>query len=870
MNLTTSTITSRDVINYALEQQCFYDHRASPYRLCDQLRQLKATAEPTEADGLIRQPGLIARPLPRPKVPTEPLANYEDYDVTTDLDVQSYYIFPFLQRTKQLRLPPETMDTGYDMKKEMKQYLNDIQLANTCNILTQWLPLSHVSNRSDEGLEFPSTVSRWQSLALRELEAVETASFELGIALMQEDNMLEKTCRPEQVRGIFLLGNQPRAHFEPMSCPLSPASELDEAFVPSPEVMIIDITSDPSSPINTTVSELEKNIENGFVESEPVAPSTMPSSPPTAKVVFLGSASTRPSDLKLDVPLLASSPGYAMVSNYLTANLASDFINSDRTCKSPTQQGGFFEEAFQAVLEDKLYQTNRQLEQERLNPSESLLRLPIPAADFHIPDPEWYGLTDPKKQFTWLQQADTSIFHLPCFEGLHRLEASLKWTPIPHGSGRVSLTETVIQMGPNSRELLSLQLPQLCSRNYVNIRRGVSVLQVLVDEELEPDITSNKMVELAAPERNLDIISSTTNTTNKSLATPSLDDLLGSRRQSLRRKVDNEAETLLLGADDPSAAGSLLTSFIQLRHPKKLKTTSSSSQARATSTRIPQTNDAHAPPNAEEDILKKLQEAPAPMVDLPMEACRYIVSMSLSRKILSCIEKSWQQVELIDRDFSQYNTIAWSPGSAQRKELISSLAFEADISLCPAAGLIVTTILKVKQKPLPGSTTLTPFRERVKTVSGKYEVLFILVSETNPLGEYVGSPTASDIAGYADFVRFTTSLRAGISTFLISGSEVTASKWALSILSRYSSQARQFGQFLDFRDGTWELFLRRAGLNISAAQVIAGLLVSEYRELGLAKFMGMNAEQRVSKYGQIMGGGRVLNNVSRVLDQEWV
>ncbi|KAM0563370.1 hypothetical protein ACHAPJ_001088 [Fusarium lateritium] len=253
-----------------------------------------------------------------------------------------------------------------------------------------------------------------------------------------------------------------------------------------------------------------------------------------------------------------------------------------------------------------------------------------------------------------------------------------------------------------------------------------------------------------------------------------------------------------------------------------------------------------------------------------METCRYIVSLNLSRNILSHLEKSWQQVKLIDRDFSQYNTVIWSPGSAQRKEVVSSLAFEADISLCPAAGLMMTTILKVKQKPLPGSTTLTPLRERVKLVSEKYESLFILVSESNPLGEYVGSPTVSDIAGYADFVRFTTSLQAGISTYLVSGSDQTLSKWALSIMCRYALSANQFGQFLDFRDGTWELFLRRAGLNISAAQVMSGLLLSEYSGFGLAKFLIMDSEERVTKYGQIMGGQRILNNVSRILDQEWV
>ncbi|KAM0225412.1 hypothetical protein ACHAPQ_002668 [Fusarium lateritium] len=97
------------------------------------------------------------------------------------------------------------MDTGYDIQKETMQYLSDIQFANTCNILTQWLPLCHVNDRNDEGLEFPSTVSRWQSLALRELEADETAGFEQGLAMIHKGNMLQEACTPEQVREAFLL-----------------------------------------------------------------------------------------------------------------------------------------------------------------------------------------------------------------------------------------------------------------------------------------------------------------------------------------------------------------------------------------------------------------------------------------------------------------------------------------------------------------------------------------------------------------------------------------------------------------------------------------------------------------------------------------
>jgi hypothetical protein len=265
-----------------------------------------------------------------------------------------------------------------------------------------------------------------------------------------------------------------------------------------------------------------------------------------------------------------------------------------------------------------------------------------------------------------------------------------------------------------------------------------------------------------------------------------------------------------------------------------------------------------------------MRDAPTPEFHVPTDACRFIVSSSLNRNVLSQLDKSWPQLELVDRDFSQYNTVIWSSGSAQRKEVISRVSFEADVSLCPSAGIIVTTMLKVRQKPLPGSTALSPLRERVQAVSTKYEYLFILVSESNPVGEYVGSPSTSDMTVYADFVRFTAGLQRGITTYLVSGAECTLSKWILSLMCRYSPQAKQLGKALDFHDTTWELFLRRAGLNINAAQVISEALVSEYGNLGLASFLTMTTEELVSKFGPIMGGERVLRNVSRGLHQQWL
>jgi hypothetical protein len=550
----------------------------------------------------------------------------------------------------------------------------------------------------------------------------------------------------------------------------------------------------------------------------------------------------------------------------MTAALTPSIIDSQVPLQAEVGQEGFIEEAFQAFLDSKHHQANQQLEQERFNPADSLLRLPIPAADFDIPNPEWGAhLSNSKEQFRWLAQQLPSIFHIPSFEGLSRLDSSLKWTPIPPGSGRISLTEATIQLDLLSRELLSLQPPQLCSRDYIIPRSTSMILQVLSDEYVEQEFESNEVISHRARPEDLP-----TNKGHGPSNMPSLDHLLGSRRQTLRSQADNKGKKRLLVETNSTTVGNLLSNFMQLRQPKRSKTGSDTFLATAHSTSKPQLSGTNACSDTQEAAQRELNEAPAPLVNIPREKCRYIVSMDLGRNILSFIERSWPQIELIDRDFAQHNTFTWSPGSTQRNEVVSPLAFEADVPLCPAAGLVMTTILRVKQKPLPGSTALSSFRERIKLVSEKYEYLYILVSEANTQGEYVGSPTASDIAGYADFVRFTTSLQAGISTYLVSGAEETLSKWALSVMSRYSSAALQFGQFLDFRDSQWNIFFRRVGFNICAAQVLTRLLLSEYGQFGLTNFLSMCADDRVLKYGQIMGGKKILYNVSRVLDQEWV
>ncbi|KAF5713380.1 hypothetical protein FMUND_7991 [Fusarium mundagurra] len=711
---TASTARSREVVDYAIENHCFHNHQGAPYRFRDIVRQLRETTEPAKENGLIDQAGLTAAPLPRTKIALEPFLDAESYETPIDPKVPSSSVFRFLGQTKSLRLPSENIDTGYDLEKELSQYLQDIQIASSCNILTQWLPLSYVSTEKDEGLGFPSTISRWKTLALRELEGDEPTFTESDHASFCTQQTSTQACTPDQIRKMFSLDKHYRSNLEPVSPPLSPASDLDEPFLPNTENMVIDLTSEPSSPSNPAVEDLNWNMQHGFVDSEPPAPSTMPSSPPTAKAAFLSNTAKKHSALKLDVPMLPSSTATSPVRDNLAETLAPHLLRPDEVPQSSAEDGGYFEEALQSILDEKHHQANQRLEQERLNPEDALLRLRVPAVDFQTPDPEWMlHLSTPQDHFEWLQQFLPDAFHLTCYKDLSRLEASIKWTPIPHKSGKISLTEAAIQLGPVARELLTLRPPQLCSHNYVVSRNLLMVLRILTDEEIGQEVASVVVLSPSICHENQDS-STATSQSQKPHGAQSLKELIDSRRQVPGNKSVSERKNLLLEATDSSASSSLLSGFMQLRQPKRLKKGNSSFQTSAASRATPSVTEPIALPVIQEEAQGELQDAPVPNFDIPQETCRYIVSLDLSRSTLSYLEKVWPQAELIDRDFSQYNTVAWSPGSSQRREIISSLAFEADISMSPSAGLILTTILKVKQKPLPGSSALTPFRERVR------------------------------------------------------------------------------------------------------------------------------------------------------------
>ena len=156
---------------YARDRGCFCDHRGAPFRFEDQIDRVKPTILSVGRDGLVHQKGLPSISLPSPEFDSEleeslrPLRPF-----STDYTTTSYVKLPQFSRNGDIYLPKDYVDLGYDTRKEIDEYQCEIQSKCNPSLSDIWLPLYPIDIEKDEGLQFPSTSSRWQFLALRQLE----------------------------------------------------------------------------------------------------------------------------------------------------------------------------------------------------------------------------------------------------------------------------------------------------------------------------------------------------------------------------------------------------------------------------------------------------------------------------------------------------------------------------------------------------------------------------------------------------------------------------------------------------------------------------------------------------------------------------
>ncbi|KAM0463082.1 hypothetical protein ACHAPV_003208 [Trichoderma viride] len=274
-------------------------------------------------------------------------------------------------------------------------------------------------------------------------------------------------------------------------------------------------------------------------------------------------------------------------------------------------------------------------------------------------------------------------------------------------------------------------------------------------------------------------------------------------------------------------------------------------------------------PQRNESVYFQNRNSPDPSRELRRKADD---SMRLLPKCYdtSATKHVWSPESLLDIDYSEHIAILRPSDSAQCKETTTSgLSFEADVSLSPVTGIIVTNILKVRQRPLPGSQSQSPLRDRVQKVSQKYETLLVLVSESHPIGEFSGELAPSDIAAYADFVSFTVALDGDINAQLVPGAEQTMASWISACLSQSSFKFHGMKRLLSSEETEWEIFLRRAGMNVFAAKILSKTLFEQAGASGLAAFLTMPVQERVARFAPLLGGEKGLCMTAKALDRSW-
>jgi len=264
---------------------------------------------------------------------------------------------------------------------------------------------------------------------------------------------------------------------------------------------------------------------------------------------------------------------------------------------------------------------------------------------------------------------------------------------------------------------------------------------------------------------------------------------------------------------------------------------------------------------------KQVLPAVSPKISSLSQTGSCLVSIQLGHSVIRHLEELWPANHLIDRDFCSHIGIGnerFHDGSLAMQSTTFQ-ASEVDVSLTVEHGVIVTTLLQIRQKPLPSSKALTTIRQRVYSLSQKYPRLTIFVLESPGPTDEMSELSPKDLEIYTDFVCFASSLKANVSVQLVPGGDKTLSRWILSLMIQFAPQLIELDRTTTIGNTTWELFFRQTGMNVRASQVLSHSLLEEFGTSGLTAFLTMATANQIFEYGRKLGIERQITQCSVVL-----
>ncbi|KAL3479335.1 hypothetical protein BJX99DRAFT_222411 [Aspergillus californicus] len=305
-------------------------------------------------------------------------------------------------------------------------------------------------------------------------------------------------------------------------------------------------------------------------------------------------------------------------------------------------------------------------------------------------------------------------------------------------------------------------------------------------------------------------------------------------------------------------------------------------------------------------------------------------------QLIRILEGAEHPPKLIYRDYTNPSSSNFQLPKPQPKSSISTSQrintrppeekeAEADIILSPKTGIILTTFQATMQLYLPGHKSIpfqanhkakptainSPLREQIFNLASRYEQLYLLISH-GPTPQPKRSKNANpavmvdkrNLASFASLSAFCTSmaLYGTITPLLVTSTPEHAASWVLALAHKHACRLpppkpefhshyniaftpvnpkpQLLSSLGDIEEGIWEVFLRRAGLNPYAAQVVRAVLsrggddgngVNSRGEKDagyLSRFVEMPLEERRVLFGGILGEGMV-SRVESMIEKDW-
>lgn len=673
--------------------------------------------------------------------------------------------------------------------------------------------------------------------------------------------------------------------------PISPQFKQHQPIPPN-DAYLIPIPSDPSSSIfadDLKAAEEQLFEDYGDVWSEPTSPiidrflDTELSKEEEMEFLSLPSEQ-RPKkkhldDHKLDLPI---PPTVSPTEQYLPGPEAfGDFVAKEFGIEGLSNE--FVENFADDNLKDELANVAdsmmRTMEQEQLQAADAIARVPVPIMDFSIPEPEWTRLgNNGEAIFRWIQCGNDDLFRFPKWPRDSVTESKLIWRPIGSGASTVSTKETIKAADALVETLIEpldgVEVPS--SLDFVQKRQKLAILEHnSEDEEIEVQTQKPKQRTNLAPQ------------ISQKRAHGAADNTSCKKRRSSASYAADNRQSLLLGGS-PGASAKLLSNFMELHAPKKKWSVSkyfpSVEDAKAVLSAPPELSEKErgsgergtAEKGEAEPQSRSATRAPCPSFKPMSTPLTIFISLNAPRHLIRALEKLLPGINLMERDYSKHNTSAWSPGSVSRTEVVPPLAFDADITLSPSTGVVTTSMIMVRQKPRPQSAK-NSLQERIEKIALRYDRLIILVGGEGGPDDTLREMASSDAAALTDFQGFASGLQPSTLVYYIGGGDDTLSRWVASLVCRHGQSDPNVQNGLIEVETLWELWLRRAGFNVYAAQMVAGQLkvpkmetgtVTGREHYGLAAFATMTRNERMRRFGPMVGP-RVLERVSQAVDEIW-